>query len=139
MYTTLLEKIETTLSGIARVKDHFRYPKTKLTKYPSVFYFPAGFENRYETGQENYKIFRFQMYVIVGIHQTTPEAAADVLAKTVQDIIQEFDTNWNMGVIDNHRAWVTLNSGEPWTMSQEQDGLELTAPLSLEIRLLTDI
>lgn len=139
MYTTLLEKIATTLSGIPRIKDYFNYPKTKLTKYPAVFYFPAGFENRFESNQENFKIYRFQLYVIVGVGQTTAAQASDVLAKTVQDIIQEFDTNWNMGVIEGHRVWTVLNSGDPWTMSEEQDGLELTAPMTLEIRLLTNI
>lgn len=139
MYTTILQKIQTTLSGIPRVKEHFGYPKTKIEKYPAVFYFPAGFENRFETNQENYKIYRFKMFVIIGVNQTTVETATDILAKTVQDIIQEFDENWNMGVIDNHRAWVVLNSGDEWQLSGEQDGMELTAQLTLEVRLLTDI
>lgn len=139
MYPTLLSKLETTLSGITRVKEYFMNPNHSITKYPAVFYMPAGFDNRYETGQENYKTYRFVMIVIIGISQTTPAEAADLLANTVSDIIAEFDTNWDQGVIDGHRVWATLNSGEQWQMSEEKDGLVFYAPLSLEVRLLTDV
>lgn len=138
MYTTLLTKIETTLNTVNRVQENFSYPKTKITKYPAVFYFPDGFENSYETNSENFKIYKFKMFVIIGVKQTTIASASDVMAKTVQDIMAAFDEQWNMGVIDGHRAWVTLGSGDPWQLSGEQDGMELSAALNLEVRLLTN-
>jgi len=137
MYETLLSKIDTTLGKIALVKDKFHYPKTKLTKYPSVFYFPAGFENSFETNSENFKIYRFTLMVIVGANQTTLSNSIDVLAKTVQAIMSQFDEDWNQGVIDGHRVWVKLDSGEPWQVSEEQDGIEVHATLNVEIKLLS--
>lgn len=137
MYETLLAKIATTLGSVARVKDSFCYPKTKLTAYPSVFYFPAGFENTFETNAENFKIYRFDLTVVVGVTQTTMENGVDVLAKTVQDIVAQFDADWNQGTISGHRAWVKVGSGDPWQVSEEQDGLEVYAKLNLEVKLLS--
>lgn len=138
MYTTLLTKIGTTLGSVSRVKDSFYYPKTKLTKYPSVFYFPNGFDNSFETSQENFKTYRFDMVVIIGVEKTTVATATDVLARTVDDIIAQFDQDWDQGTVDGHRVWVSINSPGSWQLSDEQDGLELYAPLQLEIRLLTN-
>jgi hypothetical protein len=137
MYETLLTKIGTTLSKISLVKDNFYYPKTKMTKFPSVFYFPAGFENSYDTNAENFKIYRFNLFVIVGVSQTTLSNGVDVLAKTVQAIIAQFDEDWNQGTIDGHRVWTVINSGNPWQLSQEEDGQELSAQLTIEIKLLS--
>lgn len=137
MYETLLAKIQTTLDSIPRVKQSFNFPKTKITAYPAVFYFPAGFENTYETNAENFKIYRFNMVVMVGVPQKGMEESADVLARTVSAIIAQFDEDWNQGVIDGHRAWAKIDSSESWQVSEEQDGLEMYATLNVEIRLLT--
>jgi hypothetical protein len=137
MYETLLAKIGTTLDSVELIKEHFNYPKTKLTKYPSVFYFPAGFDNEYSTGTENFKVYKFALFVIVGVSQTTMESASTTLAKAVQELVAQFDADWNMGTINGHRAWVVVDSSDPWTLSEEQDGMTLYAKLNVTIRLLS--
>ncbi|RKZ11029.1 hypothetical protein DRQ25_00790 [Candidatus Fermentibacteria bacterium] len=139
MFAAIRSKIDATLAAIPEIKQYSSSPKTKISNYPYVFYFPSGFENSYETNQENLKVYRFQMFAIVGTKQTTEASASDVLAGVVDAIITKFDEDWNQGLIDNHRVWMTMDSGDSWEMSEEQDGLEIYAPLSLEFRLLTDV
>lgn len=137
MYETLLAKIGTTLDSVSLVKDHFSYPKSKLTAYPSVFYFPAGFENSFETNAENLKTYSFTMLVIIGMERKTNESTMSTLAKTVDAIVAQFDQDWNQGTIEGHRVWVKVDSAEAWSVSEEQDGQEVVAPLNVEIKLLT--
>lgn len=137
MIETLLSKIQTTLDEVTRVQESFKYPKTNITKYPAVFYFPAGFENSFETNAENFKTYRFTLMVIVGATQKTVDDAVGVLARTTQDIVAQFDEDWNQGTIDGHRVWVRIDSGEPWRVSEEAQGVEVYSVLSLEIRLLS--
>lgn len=138
MYETLIEKITTTLQSVTQVKDIFSVPKSKLTKFPCVFFKPSGFVNNFETQNENSATYRFLMVVMVGATQITAQAAfEDVLPHTVDAIIAQFNTDWNAGTIDGHRVRVKIDSADAWELSEEQDGLIAYAPLNVEIRLLT--
>lgn len=140
MYSTLITKIKTTLAGVSNVKDYFSVPKSKLEKFPCVFFKPMGITNTFETSQENFKIYRFLMIVMAGgVKQTTPENLFDtVLPNTIDAIVAAFDENWNVGTIDGHRAWVKIDSADAWELSDEEDGLVAYAPLNLEIKLLSN-
>jgi len=138
MYTTLIQKIRETLESVPEIKDVFSVPKTKLTKFPCVFYKPAGLTNTFETNSENMAVYRFMMVVMVGTSGTTPEVAfGTVLPHTVDAIIAQFNQDWNQGVITGHRCTVKIDSADSWEMSEEEDGLVAYAPLYVEMRLLT--
>ena len=139
MYETLTAKIKTTLASVTNVKDVFSVPKTKLTKFPCVFFKPAGFTNTFETQSENKAIYRYLMIVMVGsVEQTTMDEVFDsVLPHTVDAIIAQFNADWNQGTFDGHRISVKIDSADAWEVSQEQDGLIAYAPLNVEFRLLT--
>ena len=139
MYSTLIAKIKTTLESVTQVKDVFSTPKNKLTKFPCVFFKPAGFTNDFATNSENEIIYRFLMYVIIGTQQTTKANVFDtVLPNTVDAIIAAFDAGCNYGTINGHRVRVKIDSAEAWELSQEEDGLVAYAPLNIEIKLLTN-
>lgn len=138
MYTTLISKIKTTLEAVTNVKEVFSIPKTKITKYPAVFFKPIGFTNDFETNKENSKTYRFTMMVIVGAQQTTLDNVFNtVLPNTVDAILAKFDEDWDGGTIDGHRCRIKIDSADAWEISGEQDGLEAYAPLNVEIRVLT--
>jgi len=139
MYATLMTKITTTLESVTNVKDVFSVPKSKLTKFPAVFFKPDGFSNTFETNNENMAIYRFMMIVMVGTNTNLKpsEAFGTVLPNTVDAIIDAFDENWDGGTIDGHRVTVKIDSADAWELSQEEDGVVAYAPLNVEIRLLT--
>lgn len=139
MYEQLIAKVQATLGNVQRVKDVFSTPKTKLTKFPAVFFKPAAFANEFETGQENMATYRFLMLVLVGTgkNMTAEDAFGTILPKTVDEIIAQFNADWNQGTIDGHRVRVKVDSADEWQVSEEQDGLIAYAPLNVEIRLLT--
>ena len=140
MYETLTGKIKTTLAKVTEVKDYFSVPKTKLTKFPCVFFKPVGFTNTFETQSENKAIYRYLMVVIVGaIKQTTmAEVFDNVLPHTVDAIIAQFNEDWNQGTTGGHRVTVKIDSADAWEVSEEQDGQVAYAPLNVEFRLLTN-
>jgi hypothetical protein len=139
MYETLLAKISTTLDSVTKVRTHFSVPKTKIAKYPAVFYKPIGLDNSFETNNENLAVYRFMMLVIIGANQTTADNVfTAVLPKTVDAIISQFDADWNGGTIDGHRVTIKIDSADAWELDgNQQDGLVAYAPLTLEIKLLT--
>jgi hypothetical protein len=138
MYSTLITKIETLLESVAKVKLVFTTPNTKIDKFPAVFFKPDGFNNTFETQNENMATYRFLMVVIVGTNGTTIENAfGTVLPNTVDQIISAFDSGWNQGTIEGHRATIKIDSAGPWEVSEEEDGIVCYAPLNVEIRLLT--
>ena len=138
MYETLLTKINTTLESVSNIKEIFSVPNPKLSKFPAVFFKPDGFENAFETNDENMKTYRFILIVIIGVKQTTLDNIfGTVLPKTVDAIVEQFDADWNYGTIDGHRMWAKIDSAGPWEVSEEQDGLVAYAPLNLEIKLLS--
>lgn len=139
MYETLIAKTKATLEAVENVKDVFSSPKSKLTKFPCVFFKPAGFINAFETNNENMGTYRFMLIVMVGTsaQMTQDEAFEIVLPHTVDAIIAKFDKDWNQGSIDGHRVVTKIDSADAWEMSEEQDGLIAYAPLNVEIKLLT--
>lgn len=141
MYETLIAKVQTTLESIERVKDVFSTPKTKLDKFPAVFFKPDAFNNSFNTNQENEAIYRFMMIVMVGVsgNLTKDEAFNTILPKTVDAIIEKFDAEWDQGTIDGHRVVTKIDSADSWELSEEEDGLIAYAPLNVEIKLLTSI
>jgi hypothetical protein len=138
MYETLIAKIQTTLESVTKVKEVFSVPKTKLTKFPCVFFKPLAFTNAFETNVENSAAYRFLLVVIVGTSGTTPTTAFNtILPRTVDAIIAQFNEDWDGGTVDGHRTRVKIDSADAWELSEEQDGLVAYAPLTCEIRLLT--
>jgi hypothetical protein len=138
MWEQLIGKINTTLGEVPSIKDVFSVPKTKLTKFPCVFFKPLAFANNFNTNRENDATYRFLMLVMVGASGTTiADAFGTVLPHAVDDIINKFNADWNQGTIDGHRVRVKIDSADEWAVSEEQDGLVAYAPMNVEIRLLT--
>ena len=139
MYELLLSKIATTLGNVDRVKSVYAIPKSKITRYPAVFYKPNGLVNSFETNNENLATYAFVLVVIVGAEQKSLNSIfTTVLPKTVDAIINQFDEEWNQGTTDGHRITAKIDSADAWEVSEEQDGLVAYAPLFLEVRLLTN-
>lgn len=140
MYETLIGKITTTLGEIENVKDVFSTPKSKLTKFPAVFFKPDGFSNAFETGNENMKIYRFMMLVLIGSNKnmTLENIFSTVLPHTVDAIVAKFDADWDQGTIGGHRVRVKVDSAGAWEVEEGEDGLTAYAPLNVEIRVLSN-
>jgi hypothetical protein len=138
MYATLIALLTTALESVTEVKEVFSAPKTKINKFPAVYFQPAGMDNTWETNVENKKYYRFMAIVIVGTQGTTKEHVFNtVLPATVDAIVAMFDEDWDGGTIEGHRVTVKVDSADQWEVSQEQDGIVCYAPLSIEIMVLT--
>lgn len=140
MYASLISLITTKLQAVSEVKSISSVPKTKIDAYPHVFFKPARLENAYYTNQDNEKVYNFLLIVIIGTNGTTLENTfGTVLPKVVDAIIEQFDGQWDFGTTDGHRMRATITSVDDWGVSGEQDGIEVYAPLNLEVRVNTDV
>ena len=138
MYATLITKLDTLLNGITEVQEVFNYPKTKIDSYPAVYFQPSNFSNEFETGQENEKIYRFLVLVLIGTEGSDVATVfGTVLPATVDAIVAEIDGEWDQGTIDGHRVRAKVDSADQWEVSEEQDGIVCYAPLNVEIKLLS--
>ena len=138
IYPVLISKINDTLNGVSNIKEVFAYPATKLTKYPTAIFFPSGFDNQYATTAENMKTYEFKVYIVVGAKQKSIQDIYNtVMPNTVDAVIEQFDNEWDYDVIDGNRVWTQLETGG-WSVSSEQDNLEVTAELTLLIKVLTN-
>lgn len=137
MYQALITKIKDTLDLVTEIKEYYAYPESKYTGYPAVIFTPSDLENNFETTNENKKIYQFTMFVIISLNNTTKQAVFETHMPTVIDaIIAQFDQDWDMGVIANHRIRALINAGS-WGVEVAQDGEIAVAQLNLSVKTLT--
>lgn len=138
MFETLIGDIQGIIGGISAVKEVYAYPLAgNPTKYPAVIFFPDSFTNDFDTVRDNFKVYRFKMWVVVDLAGTTEEDVfTSILPKTVDKVIEAFDSAWNGGTTDGHRIWQIIDSGI-WGLSEEQSGKRAFAELTLSVKFST--
>ena len=137
IYTTLISKINNTLDTVNEIKQRFNYPASKISKYPCVIVFPDNFENEFETINENIKIYRFKMYLIIDLLEGLEEEIWTIRMPALVDaVLAQFDADWDSGNIDGHRVWFNIDNGS-WENAKYDKGVEAIAELNLYIKLLT--
>ena len=140
MEKTIIGKIEDTLDKITQIKEYYAYPlQSNPTKYPAVVFFKTGMqENSFDNNKENFKIFTFNLSLIISASGTTiKEIYEDILPDISDLLVQTFDEDWNFSTIDGHRCWARLSSGNR-TISQEQNATTIQEDYVLQIKLNTN-
>lgn len=138
-YETLISDLKTTLEGVTAIRNVYAYPETRIQEYPSIVFFPEGFNNEFESTKSNQKRYQFRVFIIVGTNQKDHvDIFSTVLPNAVDDVIAALDDAWDAGTINGHRATLALNSGT-WTMAETENGLEATAELFVEITVLSSV
>jgi hypothetical protein len=136
-YQLLIPKIQDTLETVSAIKAIHPYPSAHPTVYPAVVYFPDTLENSFSTTADNFKRYRFRIFIFIGVTQTTiAKVFTTTLPKAVDAVIAAFDRDWDGGVIEGHRVWASLNSGT-WGLANNEGSLEAVAELNVEIKLST--
>ena len=137
IYSSLIDKIEDTLEKIGSIKQIIVGPSELIEKYPCVVFYPDSFDNDFASTADNFKIYRFKMFIVVGSAQKSKEDLfGTILPKAVDDVIAQFDEDWDAGNIEGHRAWALLNSGV-WGFSKTDKGIEAWAEINVIIKLQT--
>jgi len=135
IYKTLYSEIETILESVTNVKQIVKYPISKFDAYPAVVYFPSEISNIFSTSSDNFREYKFKMYVVVGASQETlANIFENVLSNTCDAILQAFDTNWNLNSLDGHRVWLRIDSGN-WGLEDSDKGLIAVAEMNLIIKM----
>lgn len=139
IYTALISQIKATIQKSTKIKSDsiFAYPQSKISKYPAVVFYPVSIENSFQSVADNFRICRFKLWVIVGVQQEDlSDVFERILPNAVDDILEQFDSDWSVSPINGHRCWIKIDSGD-WTLSNGKDGLEATVELNIEIKLTT--
>lgn len=141
MFKELITKIQNTLSGVKAIKSVYPRPVKegeKIPSYPAVIFYPSNFENRFETTADNFKEYRFSLFVICDTSGDVPLSKiwSEILPNAVDQVIAAFDENWSVSVSGANRSWQLIDSGN-WSMYPTDKPLEVIAELTLRIRLLT--
>lgn len=140
MYSEIIPKITEVLESVGAIKEVYAYPLPGAPKkYPAVIFYPDTTENAFETSQENMKVYRFKLWVVVGLgNKSEGDAYATVLPKAVDAVIQAFDTAWDGGTsVAGHRIWQVLDNAQ-WGIAVNQDAKEVFAEMNLTVRVLTN-
>lgn len=137
-YQTLIPNIKALIENVAAVRNVYEYPLDGFpAEHPSVIFFPSSFDNAYETTADNKKRYSFDIYIEVSVAGTTIENVfTSVLPNVVDDVIAQFDENWNGGTLDGHRIWYTISSGEWGRVVNDKADLAF-AQLNLTVELMT--
>ena len=138
MYTTLINKIQETLEKIDSISKIYSYPATKLEGYPAVVFRPSDFENSFSSNAENFKIYKFLAWIIVSAEsKSMKDVFETILPTAVDDVVAQFDEDWNGGTIDGHRCWIIVDNGI-WATDSTEDGQTAYAELNITIKITTD-
>lgn len=137
IYSVLNSKIQTILESATKVKSIYAYPTDKIDSYPAAIYFPSSFDNSFETTGDNFKIYRYKVYIVVNTEGTTiSNVFSSVMPNVIDNVLEEFDEGWNFTTIAGHRVWCKVDTGS-WTVSQENAGVEVVAEIDLSVKTLT--
>lgn len=137
MYSEITAKIQETLNTVDKVKESFAYPEDGFTKYPVVVFYPSEVQNAFETTIDNMKIYKYKMWIIIGVSQTTKQDVFSTkLPDAVDAVLEAFDRDWNAGVVGGHSGWFWIDIGT-WGLSSAQDGETAFAELTLNYKTLT--
>lgn len=138
MYNILIPAIKAILEGMDEIKEVFTYPCIPK-KYPAVIMLPFSFENNFEDTENNFKIYRFKLYLEISLAGTNENIVfTTVLPKTVDAIVAKFDEEWNGGTVDGHRIWQIIDSGQ-WSLVVTEKSKTAEAELTLTIRMTTSV
>jgi len=133
IYTKIIEVLET-VENIKEIKDTPLEEGEKLTKYPAVVVYPEGNTNVFDTSATDFREYRFKMFVIVAIDQTTVQNVfRNVLSNTNDAVLEAFSKGWDFNSIDGSRVWARIESGN-WGINNEQ-GKVAFSEFSLIIKL----
>lgn len=136
IYQTIYNEIDTILQGVSSVKQIVKHPTNKgFNAYPAVVYFPSGVSNVFATSSDNFREYKFRLFVVVGLDNTTTENAfQNVLSNTCDELLAKFDSNWALNSIDGRRVWIRIDSGN-WGIEQTDKGLIAVAEFEIIIKL----
>lgn len=140
IYQTIYEEVNTILESVSNIKEIIKHPTTKaLDKYPAVIFFPTGVSNVFSTTADNFREYKFNMFVVVGLENTTTSHVFEnVLSNTCDAILDAFDSKWKLNRIDNQPVWVRIESGD-WGMNQGAKGLEAIAQFEIIIKMSVNL
>jgi hypothetical protein len=141
IYSTISGKIEEILEKVktaGKLAEIHSNPTSKFKAYPVAVFFPTSVENEFETNRENIKVYNFRLYLIAMASQSSINKLYNtVMPNLVDDVLEEFDSSWDLDSIDGHRVWIRLESGN-WETSVEQQNLIVYSEFNLQIKVLTN-
>lgn len=135
----LITQIKSTFDSIDEIKEVYAYPlQGNPMKYPSIIFYPVSMDNSFETQTDNYKIYNFAVFLIVGVSGSSVEDVYQTILPKIHDkVVEVIDSAWNFGTVDGHRVWGRLSTSG-LTLSNESAGATATAEMNLQIKLLTN-
>ncbi len=111
MEKIIKQGIKTILQSIPAVKEVSMWPKTP-EKYPAVICMSDNMDNSFDTTSDNMKVYRFKIWIEVGIAGTTEANVFESVLPAVSDaVIAKFDEEWNGGTLEGHRVWQIISGG----------------------------
>lgn len=138
IYPAILAKIQDTLEKCTKIKKIYNYPVTDIKGYPAAIYYPDNMNNGFETNEQNMKLYDFSLFIVVNTgSKSIDEVYQTVMPNAVDEVIENFDSDWDYSTIDGHRVWQKLNTGA-WDVGAFDKGITVTASLNLQIKLLTN-
>lgn len=135
IYKTIYNEIEDILETVENVRQIVKHPTANFSKYPAVVYFPAEVSNVFSTNADNFREYKFKMFVVAGVDQTTmSNIFENVLSNTCDAILEAFDSGWKLNSIDGHRVWIRIDAGN-WSVEKTDKGLLGVAEFDIIIKL----
>jgi len=137
IYAQLNSKIQSILEGVTKIKSIYAYPASKIDSYPAAVYYPATIENSFETTSENFKTYGYKLWIVVNSGaKDIQDIFSTVMPNVLDEVLEKLDDGWSFTSIDEHRTWCKVDAGS-WSVSEVQNGIEVSAEINLSIKLLT--
>ena len=138
IYPQLNSKIQEILESVDKIKEIHAYPATKIDKYPAAIFYPERLENSFETTSDNFKIYGYKLWIVVGANGSTVSQIFNSVMPNVMDaVLEKLDDEWSFTSIGGHRVWCKVETGA-WNIVQQNNGLEIIGEINLIIKMLTN-
>lgn len=136
--TTLISKIKSTLNNVDTIRTVLAHPLAgNPNEYPAAIFMLTDFSNEFSTTTENQKTYNFTLWVQMSAEEYDDETIfEEILPNAVDEVIEQFDEDWDLGTINGHRTWIRA-SGGIMGRTEEDKGQIAWSEMTLRIKLQT--
>lgn len=152
IYSTVIQAIKDKAETIPHVAEVFMHPLgaevidfttmkrtgSRIKKYPALIFAPATFDNDFASTNTNHRTMRFNAWLVINVENIEKiEVFESILPNAIDGVLSVFDTGWDFGTVEGHRAWARMASGS-FGITPGSNGQEVWCEMQLVVRLDVD-
>lgn len=138
-YRTLQEKFHNKLSTISSLQEVYKYPKQDFGGYPAAVLVPIEGDGDYETNQEDFRDYKFELHLYYDYANVGQETALQNLMDATDDVMDNLSGDKMLASISMPTGKMLIGVNPVWSGWEELNDkslihatIQITAMVSVD-------